>query len=206
MAKKRKARKTTTTRKYRRNPSARRTTRIVRRGLTGLNFKSAFKNVLMLDVGMFAAKFAAKRFGGGASELDPNSWGWRAYLQASAGAAVAGMVMNMVKPGTGQKVLEGGLAYVAFKAIQNELISGNATAESWLGASEMPEDELLLDLDGTPYMNYDGVEYPLDESHRMGDTIVPVGRLGDTIVPVGRLGMGGDMSNLMSAYKNAYRA
>jgi len=224
---------TTTTRRRprrRRNPSnppSRRRSRaraIGGRLLGGLNFKEALRMVIPLGLGMFAAKFGARKFGGG-TETDPESWTWSTYFKASAGAALAGILANMLRPGMGQKVFVGGLALVAYKIAQNELIQKNETAKGWLGGLGADEtgSGLLLDLNGEPYMlGPGGAELPLDESHRMllgaddlpegemygeddgpnwGDTLSPVGPLGlygDTLSPVGPLGSAADV---MAAYR-----
>lgn len=182
-------------------------------------------------VGMMAAKFGAKRFGSTGSETDPASWTWRTYLQAGAGAALAGMAVNMVKPGMGQKVFQGGLALVIYKLIQNELIVKNEKAVEWLGGYNGmgADDGLLLDLNGDPYMmGPGGEEMPLDESHRMnllgasdvesfygeddaqtwGEALAPVGPLGmygEAMAPVGPLGYGNDTAaNVMAAYRKEW--
>lgn len=170
----------------------------------GLNFKTALHEALPVLAGMFAAKFGAKKFGGG-SETDPNSWTWGTYLKAGAAAGVAAVLANMVRPGMGQKVLNGGICFLGFKLIQNELIVNNTTAQGWFGASD--PNALVLDGEGTPWMvSDDGSALPLDEQHRMmgagdlpelegygeedtwGEALVTPGRLGEALVTPGRLG------------------
>lgn len=235
----------TTTRKrarrsYRRNPESetyegnprrryKRTRAVAGRLFGGLNFKQGLKDALILGFGMFGAKFLAKRFSGGASEADPSTWTIRTYLQMGGGAILAAMAANLLRPGMGQKVMEGGFALLLFKLIQNKLIQQNATATSWLGAAEVePGSGLLLDLDGSPYMlGPAGEELPLDESHRMsegyegfgeeeswadgygeeeswGESLVepgPLGRFGETLVPVSQLGFGQDRAGAIAAYR-----
>lgn len=216
----RKSPKTTTRkRRYRRNPTTSRTRRVARRATSGLSFRRALKNVISLDIGMFAAKFAAKRFGDQiASETDPTTWNAMSYVKAGVGAVGAGLLANMVRPGWGQKIMEGGLAWTVFKAVENEVIHGNATAEKWLGQDYLYEgvgadpNVLVLDEDSTPYMTgQDGQLLPLDESHRMlpsmtysGDVLTPPGRLGDVLTPPGRLGYGDDRMSMLTAYKRDY--
>jgi hypothetical protein len=227
------ARKTTTKkRRYRRNPGSppkrRRARAAAGRLIGGLNFKEALKLALPLGIGMFAAKLGAKRFNAGGSETDPASWTWRTYLQAGAGAAIAGILAQMVRPGMGQKVFAGGVALVVYKAVQNELIQKNEKAVSWLGQAETPDSGLLLDLNGDPYMlGPAGEEMPLDESHRMllgadevvetmygddgptwGEAIAPVsslGRFGEAVAEPSSLGFFGDTaSDVMAQYRRAW--
>ena len=183
-------RKTTRRRKPRRNPSTSRKPRrnpSVRKICSGLNVQGALKNVLPTQIGMFAAKFAAKRFGDfGATEIDPESWNWASYLKGGLGAFVAALGAQALKPAWGQKVLEGGINLMAYKVIENELIAGNETAERWLGQGPVYEDE------GGAYMiGQDGSAYPVDERHRLpevaGAALEPVGSLG-RLEPVGPLG------------------
>jgi len=227
------ARKTTKTRKrsYRKNPgSPPRRRRAARasagRLIGGLNFREALRVAIPVGIGMFAAKFAAKRFGAGGSEIDPNSWTWKTYLQGAAGAALAGILSNMVRPGMGQKVFQGGIALMAYKLVQNELIVKNDKAVEYLGGADDPA--LLLDLEGVPYMlGPGGSPLPLDEQHRMDllgdDTLVesmygedPDPNWGDVLSPTGPLGLGeytappsalgswGDSEGVMSSYRKAW--
>lgn len=198
---KRKRRKT----RARRNPS--RARRTYKRGVSrarstiaGLNFASAFKNMLPVQVGMFAAKFGAKRFGLDASETDPESWNWASYLKGALGGAIAAFLAQNIKPGSGQKVLEGAMNYITFKVVQNELIAGNETASRWLGGAE--EDEYYPDeymegadddegyLPGDVATDDAGQPYLLGESgwEEVGETLQPVGPLGEALQPVGPLG------------------
>lgn len=199
---------------YRRNPS--RTRRVARRSVAGLSFKRALKNIIALDLGMFSAKFAAKLWGTDATETDPASWNAMSYIKSSVGAVGAGLLINLIKPGMGQKVMEGGLAWTVFKAIENEVIAGNETATKWLGQDEYVYDGigedpnvLVLDEDETPYMTgADGQLLPLDESHRMlpemsyGDVLTPVNRLGDALTTPGRLG--DSRMAMLRAYQRDY--
>lgn len=197
----------------RRNPSrARRAGRAVTRrassSLAGLNFKSALKNVPMNTLGMFAAKWAAKRFGEAATETDPGTWNYASYLKGAAGAAVAGFLANMVKRGTGQKVLEGGLSLMAYKLVQNELIAGNSFWSGQLGAAGGRYPGVIEDNDeGAPYiLGEDNVWYPLEGADDMrfepepgygyGDALTPPGPLGDALTPVGPLGFGAELDEL----------
>lgn len=208
MAKKRTAKR----RAPRRNPTrARRrpAKRIARRAsssVAGLNVKGALKNVPMTTIGMFAAKWAAKRFGEAATETDPASWNYASYLKGALGAAVAGFAANMVKRGTGQRVLEGGLSLMAYKLVENELIANSPFWSGQLGADEEGRYPGVIEEndEGTPFiLGDDNQWYPLDEADRMhpaymGDTLVEPGPLGfgDALTTPGPLGMGSDLDDL----------
>lgn len=192
-------------RRRRRNPSSRtrRAASRVRSSLAGMNIKTALKNVPLTMIGMFAARWAAKRFGAAASEFDAGTWDWASYLKGSLGAFAGGFLMQMIKPGSGQKVLEGGISLMAYKVIENELIPKSEWAVSQFGAEDdtnyFPSEYVQTDEAGTPYLlGQDNQWYPVDERHRMmGDVLEPPGRLGgayedayfgDTLEPPGRLG------------------
>lgn len=201
-----KKRKTTKKRTYKRNPSPRRRTykraaRRVSSTFRGLNFKGALKNIPYSLVGMFGAKFLAKKFGGGALETDPESWGWKEYLQGALGATATAFLAQTLKPGSGQKVLEGGLTLMAYEMVQNELIAGSEWASGQFGfnaygelggfgedddASYLPGD-VETDDSGKPYLL--GQDYQWRELPEEGvsGTLQPVGPLG-TLEPVGPLG------------------
>jgi hypothetical protein len=170
--------------------------------IAGLSMRSAIKNALMLNVGMFAAKAAAKRFGLESSETSPESWTWRSYIQAAGGGFGAAFLMNSVKPGSGQKVLEGAIAFTLYKLIQNELIAKNTTAQAWLGADDEDPNLLPLDLDGAEdeleeqlvYVDdQTGEQIPMSDEYRMqglglGSVTMPVDRLGEAMAPPSNLG------------------
>lgn len=162
---------------------ARRTARRAgRRLLGGLSFRTALKNTLLLNVGMFSAKAATRMLGGAASETDPTSWTWSSYIRSGLGGAGAAMLVNAVRPGQGQKVLEGALAFTLYKIIQNELVAGNETASKWFGADDDLEAgplegyygygaEELLDLDGDDdevvMLDGFGRPMPINDKYRM---------------------------------------
>lgn len=239
------ARRKTSRRRYRRNPEVYQTNprggrmrRYARRAggrlLSGLSVKGAIREGVPTIIGMFAAKLAARKFGGG-TETDPTTWTWGTYLKAMAGALGGAFVANMVRPGTGQKVLNGGLAFVLFKLVQNELIVKSPKALEWFGADEtdLPEvsgadwdgygfgadpNVLQLDGEGTPWMmSDDGQMLPLDERHRMGldgadwDGAEELdGTWGEALVSPGRLGEalvspGRLGQDVRSDYISAYR-
>lgn len=212
-----KRRRKTTTRKRRvyKNPSSRRRRRNpssaasrVRATIGGMNFKNALKNMIPIQLGMFATKWAVKRFSDEytASLGDPSSWNWTSYLKGVAGAVGAGMAMNMVKPGYGQKVFEGGINYLAFQLIENKVIAPSEWASGQFGANDSSyiPDEYLDGADagyqpgaiesgpdGQPYLlGADLVWRPAEGGGYagVGSSLEPVGPLGDTLVPVGPLG------------------
>jgi hypothetical protein len=197
MAKKKTRKKAT--RRRRSNPmpaKARRAATRVRQTFMGMNFNKAFKNIPAFQIGMFSATWAAKFLGGEmsmATQTDPESWTWASYLKGSLGSVVAGAIAQNVKPGSGQRVLEGGLNLMLYKMIQNELIVRNEWATRQFGAEE---EDVFVDEYGTPYiMGEDDELLPVDERHRLpeemegiGDVLVPPGRLGDELEPPGRLG------------------
>lgn len=188
----------------RRNPSARALARraggSARRTFGGMNIMSAVKNVPIAVLGMMAAKWSAKRFGEGeledrANETDAETWTGMSYLKGSIGAFAAGFVAQMVKPGWGQKVLEGGLCLMGYKLLQNELIPKSEWASRQFGAEDQ-EVPIQYDDQGTPYLlGSNGQWYPADERHRlpeavdgMGDALERPGSLGDVLERPGSMG------------------
>ncbi|OGO03685.1 MAG: hypothetical protein A2Y72_07745 [Chloroflexi bacterium RBG_13_53_26] len=220
MAKRRRRRTaaTTTTRRRRRrhNPSrartiARRVGTRARGAFAGLNFKGALKEVPMELIGMFSAKWAAKRFGNPATETDPASWNAASYIKGALGAVGGGILMNMIKPGSGHDVLRGGLSLMAYKLIENKGIANSPFWSAQLGA-----DESAARVPGVIEMNGLGEPFILGEDYQwrplngaddyraisgygadeyvMGDALVRPGPLGaeemygDALVRPGPLG------------------
>jgi hypothetical protein len=154
------------------------------------------KDVPAYQLGMFATKWFAKRFGPDATEIDPDSWSWASYLKGGIGAVLAGYLAQMIKPGWGNKVMSGGLNLMVYKMIQNELIAGNAWAEGQFGAQDSYESSYLpgdveSDPSGRAYLLGEDYQWhPLPEGNMMGEVLEPVGPLGsaETLVPVGPLG------------------
>lgn len=193
----RKRRKTSKRRAPRRNPSRRRRRnprRIVRRAagaVKGLNFKMALKNIPVHTLGMLAAKWAAKKFGTAASETDPASWNYASYLKGSAGAALAAFIANVIKPGTGQRVLEGGLSLMLYKLAQNELIAGNAFWSGQFGESDYEYERVPGVVEeneaGEPYiLGEDYRWYPLEGYGADDSALVapgPLGYAGELVAP-----------------------
>lgn len=192
-----KKRRTTRRRKsYRKNPTvrtyARRAARRAKSSFAGLDFKKAMKNIPLFQIGMFASKFAAKFKSDGATEIDPESWTAIHYLKGSLGSVGAGFLAQMIKPGTGQKIMEGGLNFVVFKILENELIQKNETARNWLGgydyegADYLPGD-VEQDESGKSYLLGEDYQWrELPESTMEGELYRP-GPLGQ-VVPVTHLG------------------
>lgn len=186
----------------RRNPSARVLARAAggraRSALGGMQIKTALKNIPLNVIGMLAGTWAAKRgtddLESSATQTDPESWTGMSYLKGSIGAFVAGFLGSMVRPGWGQKILEGGLSLMAYKVIQNELIPKSEWAARQFGADDEAA-AIAYGPDGVPYLLGQGYEMPVDERHRLpegyamlGDQLEVPGRLGSELEPPGRLG------------------
>jgi hypothetical protein len=162
---------------------------------------------------MFAAKWAAKRFGQPATETDPSSWNYASYLKGAGGAAAAGFLVNMVKPGWGQKVLEGGMSLMLYKLVQNELIAGNTFWSGQLGATERVPGVVEENEAGEPFiLGEDYQWYPLEgaDDYRMepdedmpilGEALVQPGPLGfgESLVEPGPLGFGQDLDAMYAS-------
>lgn len=182
------------------NPKKKTNRRYTPRGiLGGLSFKKALKDLLPIQIGMMSAKWAAKRWGEAATEIDPNSWNWASYLKGALGATLAGLLAGQFKAGAGQKVLEGGVNLMIYKAIQNELIVGSAWATEQFGQDAYFPDEYegsMLLAGETPegqafMLGADNEFYPADDDYRVGNVLEPVGPLGqipERLEPVGPLG------------------
>lgn len=147
------------------------------------------KEIPWYQIGMFASKWLAKRFGAKALESDPSSWGAREYIQGGIGSVAAGYICNMIKPGTGHMVMLGGLNLMIYEMIQNELIAPNAWASGQFGADdEMPTytpGEIEYDNRGVPHML--GQDYQWRELPSQTSQLQQVGPLG-ALEPVGPLG------------------
>lgn len=172
-----------------------------------MNYKTALKNVPINVVGMFIAKWFAKRGSPSALEADPSTWNGMTYLKGAGGTALGAYVVNMIRPGWGQKILEGGLGLLMYKAVQNHLIPKSSMAMGQLGAYQPGDVEVneagepfILGADGQSWipMNEGDAGVPelagfgQDEDWTMMDALETPGRLGlgDYAEPPGRLGFG----------------
>ena len=132
----------------RRNPrrrTARRAISRVKSSFAGLNIKQALKNQIAIQLGMFGSKFFAKLFGPEATEEDPSTWDWTSFAKMGAGAVATAFVAQTIKPGMGQKVLEGGFSAVIYKLIQNKLINGSEFGEKHFGIEQSDDDPYIPD-------------------------------------------------------------
>jgi hypothetical protein len=148
---------------------------------------------------MFIAKWGTKLGTPDALENDPATWTGMSYLKGGGVAAGAGIVLNMVRPGWGQRVVEGGLQLLLYKAIQNHVIPKSTWATTQFGGaneSSYQPGDVETNSAGEPFvLGQDGQTWiPLDS----GDSGVPAlagplevpGRLGDAFEPPGRMGLG----------------
>jgi len=181
-------------------PRGRRAITSVKGAFAGLDFKGALRNVPPYQIGMWAATWAAKRFASeefAANQTDPESWNYASYLKGGLGAVAAAIGANMLRPGWGQKVLEGGLNMMLFKLGENELVPKSEWATAQFGEDEEPYyaggEDIVFDERGAPYMLGENGDFiPVDERHRLPEefegSLEPVGPLGATLEPVGPLG------------------
>ncbi len=185
-------------RKGKRNP---RMGAALRSGFGGLNFKKFLSDLPATQIGMWAAKWTAKRFSeeNVADTADPGSWNYASYIKGGLGAVAAAILMNMFRPGAGQKALEGGLNLMTFFALRNEVIEGNEWAKGQFGQDnammlpESVEDMVYEGEDGPYFLGPDNEFYPADDRHRleygmMGEPLEPIGPMGAILEPVGPLG------------------
>lgn len=175
-------------RKRKRNPSSSRGTKL----FSGLNFKQAIADQVPLQIGMFGAKWAEKRFGPVASDLDPASWNAFSYIKGALGGTVLAVAVNALKRGYGQKVLTGAIAQVTNRLIRNELIQRSTWAQEQFG-QDTDDEYLYIDTDAAPYAaSIDGM-MPVDDRHRLADaSMVAPGPLGDALEPVSAMGFAAD--------------
>ena len=222
MKKRRRSRK----KAYRKNPStaprrgrgrrvAAKARKIGSRMFSGLSFKTVLKNMPAFQIGMWAAKKAARSlvFGDAtnyATENDAGSWNYMSYLKGSIGGIGAALLVNMLKPGMGQKVLEGAANLMVYKALMNEVVYKSDWATAQFGADTdadeayTPDEYLMTGANEDWFLGQDGGIYPTDELYRLPEatygTLEPVGPLG-RLEPVGPLGFGGSVAD---AYRSDY--
>jgi hypothetical protein len=189
-----------------------------RRNPSGIAGRAAslfsFSNLLSagkMGGGMLAAQFFAKKFaeGGGANDVN---WTWKNYAFGVLGTFVAGLGADMVKRGSGQKFVQGGLAYLLVRAFVNELGPRSNFVETYFGQDGIEnQGGMILGTDGNAYspgdtylgadgevylLGANGVWHPTSENYRdpallgYGDDLAPVGPLGfgQDLEPVGPLG------------------
>jgi len=209
----------------RRNPTTSRRRRIVSRArasFAGVNYRTALKTVPLNVIGMFIAKWGAKRGTPAALEDDRSTWNGMTYLKGALAGAAGGYLANMIRPGTGQKVVEGAFSLLLYKAAENHLMPKSTWAMAQFGAAEAGGGYAPGDVEtnsaGEPFiLGADGQWVPMDEGgvpnlmgmgqenwEMMGDSIEEAGRLGlgDYTEAPGRLGFGYE-SPTSSAYARA---
>lgn len=205
----RRRRKHTTRRRHNPSTRIRKATRAIasraRGGLSGLQVKSALKEVPLHMIGMFAAKWAAKRFGGGASEVDNASWDYASFLKGALGAIAGGFLANMVRPGSGQKVLVGGLSLMGYELLQRKIIPNSpwAVGQFGFGADDVRTPGTIEENSvGEPYIlgeDYqwrpiNGADDLIPESVSYGEAVMAPGPLGfaGALMQPGPLGFGAE--------------
>jgi hypothetical protein len=168
-------------------------------------------------IGMFSAKWAAKRFGLAASETDPASWNAASFIKGSLGSVAAGILMNMIRPGSGHAVLRGGLSIMAYKLLENKAIANSPFWSAQLGADDQVgygrvPGVIECNGVGEPFVLGEDYQWrPLSaaddyrgingygEEYVMGDSLVRPGPLGaeemygDSLVRPGPLGFDDDL-------------
>jgi hypothetical protein len=182
--------KTKKKKETKKNPSVRSAARAVGRRskerFLGMNLKGALCSAPPRAIGMFAAKWGAKKFPGVSGGSDREDWAFSNYLAGGATGFLAGFLAENFKKGAGQKVLEGAIDLLVYKMIQNEVIPKNEFLTEQFGDDEMvllgedgepivmlgeeeaEEGDLLLGENGEVYMmGADGYTRPIDESHRL---------------------------------------
>lgn len=193
-----------------RNPGFRGMGGRARGAIFGLKFREALSGMLPTQIGMWATKWTAKRFSdeNRADVADPASWNYASYIKGALGGIASAIALNMVRPGLGQKALEGSLNLITFFALRNEVIEGNEWATNQFGEGEdtnyLPEsaEDIVYDgADGPVFLGEDGEWYPADDRHRLGAGLEPVGPLGGMLEPVSHLGE----SEVTDLYKKAWR-
>lgn len=183
-------------RSYTRNPSAAGI-------LSGTGIPGAAKSMLPMISGAMLAKLAQKRFGDKTHES--SNWTWKDYAAGGIGSLVASIAARHLlraSAATSQKVLEGGLLILAFKAITQEIVPMSAAATSWLGedGEQYTAGDLYQTDEGETYLLGENGEWTdittylpettgcNDEQTAIGDMVVEPGPLGDIVAPPGPLG------------------
>jgi hypothetical protein len=216
-------RRSTRRRRVRRNPTStrRRIVSRARASFSGVNYRTALKTVPINVIGMFIAKWGAKRGTPAALEDDRSTWNGMTYLKGALAGAAGGYLANMIRPGTGQKVVEGAFSLLLYKAAENHLMPKSSWAMNQFGAATgggYAPGDVETNSAGEPFiLGADGQWVPMDEGggapdlmgmgedwEMMGDSIEEAGRLGlgDYTEAPGRLGLGYE-SPTSSAYARA---
>jgi len=210
MAKRRRRRTTIVRRnptKMRRNPSKRKA--VARRTIAGINPKKAITDAVKGQPGMLMAEFFAKKFGKDGKSIFDSNWSWENFAWSIGGAFAAGLAGNMIKPGSGNKMVEHGLGLVLNKLIQDKMIQQNATLKAALGqassvTNRYAQNQYLNPAAATSMRQYDMygnriVPNSNINSASMAGQITPANTLGGMVVPEGVLG------NVIDMYAPAFR-
>jgi len=159
----------------------------------------AVGSMLPMMAGAMGAKLAQKKFGSQTEES--GVWDWKDYLAGGVGVVAISLgskYLFKASSSTSQKILEGGLAIMLFKALTQKLVPMNDTAQRYLGDddySEFGEDILspgeLGDIDalygedddymlpGSMDLNSDG-NWQAQWNDSLNDDIVSTGPLGSS--------------------------
>ena len=161
--------------------------------LGNLSFKTGFKNAVWLFAGMFAAQFGAKKFGGEntANLGQPETWTAMSYVKGGISGTVFAVVANMLRPGSGQKVIEGSIAHLLFQLAQNYGVNASEWAKGQFGEVNPGLPELQMGPGGDmELLGYGyGEAIPITDDYRMlGDEVVNRDQFGDLQASAGRLG------------------
>jgi len=204
--------KSATKRRARKNPSVKKTVRRARRAVGVLGpIEGAAKSMLPMLAGALSAKVVQRKFGGGPSELE--NWEWKDYLMGGLGTIGAGLLAKSALRMTQaqqQKILEGGLLYLAMKAVTTELVPKSATAMAWLGedGNEYRPGDTYTSQTGETFVLGESGDWQSqtnvparlvgatieDESEvLLGEGVGPVTALGEGVGPVTALGASGPM-------------
>jgi len=209
MAKKRRRRTTIVRRnpsRMRKNPSKGRS--VARRTIAGINPKKAITDAVKGQPGMLMAEFFAKKFGKEGKSIFEEGWSWENFAWSIGGAFAAGLAGNMIKPGSGNKMVEHGLGLVLNKLIQDKMIQQNATLKAALGqassvTNRYRQNQYLNPAAATSMRQYDmyGNRIVPNSTYNtaMNGQVTPANSLGGMVVPEGVLG------NVIDMYAPAFR-
>ncbi|MDD3380007.1 MAG: hypothetical protein PHD68_02165 [Rugosibacter sp.] len=172
------------------------------------------KDIIPMEIGILAARFAKKRLGPAADDYDPTTWNVWSDVKGAAGAVAGGLIANAIKPGTGQKVMLGGLLYIADRIVRNNIINQSPWAIAQFGADEEQGGEgMYVDESGDPYASTAQGMMPLTEEHRAlptgsaygyGDSLVTPSALGGRLEPIGPMGYLGQSNDFREFARSYY--